>query len=108
MSFGVTGARPARRSATASAQTFPCAFAAKADFGIAPATAASPITWTPGTRRDSKVTGSIGHQPVRSATPAAAATGAARWGGMMQATAALYSAKSVATERVFGSTEVTC
>ena len=89
MSFGAAGARPARRSITASAQTFPCALAAKADFGIAPAMAASPITWIRGTRRDSKVTGSIGHQPLRSATAAAAAIGAARWGGMMQATSAL-------------------
>ena len=47
-----------------------------------PAMQASPITWMPGSWRDSKVTGSIGHQPVRSATPAACAIAPARCGGM--------------------------
>lgn len=108
ISFGGSGVRPARRSITASAQTLACAFAAKADFGIAPAMAASPTTWMPATSRDSKVMGSIGHQPERSATPAALAMGAARWGGMMQATSALYVSKSVATVIAFTSTEETC
>ena len=59
----------ASSTATAAAQTLAWAFAAKADFGIAPAIAASPITWMFGCRVEAKLTGSIGHQPVRSATP---------------------------------------
>ena len=56
--------RPRSSAATAAAQTLAWALAEKADFGMAPAIAASPITWMPGCSRDSKVTGSIGHQPV--------------------------------------------
>ena len=54
----------------AAAQIFPSALAAEAAFGIAPAMAASPITWIFGTNCDSNVIGSTGHHPVRSATPA--------------------------------------
>jgi hypothetical protein len=39
---------------TAAAQTLAWALAAKADFGIAPAIAASPMTWMLACRRDSK------------------------------------------------------
>src|SRR5205085_108196 len=78
-----------RPAAIAAAQTLPCSAAAWAALGMAPIRAASPSTWIPGCRVDSKPAGSIGHQPVRSATPAAAAIGAARCGGTMLATAAL-------------------
>ncbi len=44
MSFGLSGSRPASRSITAWAQTLACEFAEKADFGIAPPMAASPMT----------------------------------------------------------------
>ena len=51
------------------------------------------MTWMSGCSRDSNVTGSIGHQPVRSATPAACAIGPARCGGMTLATSALWRAE---------------
>ena len=70
ISSRLAGVSPRSSAATAAAQTLACAFAANADFGIAPMIAASPITWMFGTSFDSKVTGSTGHQPVRSATPA--------------------------------------
>ncbi len=76
MSFGASGSRPRTRLATAPAQTLAWALAVKADFGMAPPIAASPMTWMPGTRRDSKLTGSIGHQPVWSATPDGGGDGA--------------------------------
>ena len=69
--------------------------------------AESPMTWMPGCRVDSKATGSTGHQPVRSATPAFWAMVPAFCGGMMLATAALWRAKSVTKVRVEGSTDVT-
>ena len=74
----------------AAAQTLAWALAAKADFGMPPMIAASPSTWMPGRSVDSKVTGSTGHQPVRSATPACAAMAPAFCGGMTLATAALW------------------
>ena len=74
---------------------------------MAPAIAASPMTWMPGCSFDSKVTGSIGHQPVRSATPAAAAMAPARCGGMTLPTSALCEPKSVSKVLVAGSTRVT-
>ena len=43
ISLGVDGAARQER-ATAAAHVFACEFAAKADFGIAPAMAASPMT----------------------------------------------------------------
>ena len=46
-------------------------------------------------QRNSNVTGSIGHQPVRSATPAISAMRPAFCGGMMLATVGLYLSKSV-------------
>jgi len=49
MSFGVSGFSPRASFATATAQTLACELAANADFGIAPAIAASPMTWTFGT-----------------------------------------------------------
>ncbi len=42
----------------------------EADLGMPPMMAESPMTWMPGCKVDSKATGSTGHQPVRSATPA--------------------------------------
>ena len=74
---------------------------------MAPMMAASPITWTPGTSRLSKLLGSTGHQPVRSATPAAAAMRPARCGGMTLATAAWCAPKSVCTVLLAASTPVT-
>jgi len=56
----------------------------------------------PGCRVDSKATGSTGHQPVRSATPARAAMAPAFCGGITLATAALWRAKSVTKVRVEG------
>jgi hypothetical protein len=44
ISFGVGGVPPASNIAIAAAQTLAWALAANADFGIAPAIAASPIT----------------------------------------------------------------
>ena len=89
MSLGGGGVSSRSSAATAAAHSLACALAAKADFGIAPAIAASPMTWTPGCRRDSKVIGSIGHHPVWSATPAISAICPARCGGMTLATSAL-------------------
>src|ERR1700751_6184590 len=83
--------------ATAAAQTLACALAENADFGIAPAIEASPTTWTLGCSLDSNVGGSIGHQPVRSATPAISAMRAAFCGGMTLATSALWRPQSGAS-----------
>src|ERR1700746_4226109 len=80
--------------ATAAAQTLACALAENADFGIAPAIEASPTTWTLGCSLDSNVAGSIGHQPVRSATPAISAMRAAFCGGMTLGTSALWRAET--------------
>src|SRR5713101_4167046 len=107
MSFGATGVPPASTVATAAAQALAWAFAAKADFGIAPAIAASPITWIFGCKVEAKLTGSIGHQPVASVTPAAAAMPPAFCGGMTFATSALWVAKSVVRVIAPGSTDVT-
>src|SRR5262249_38252066 len=107
MSLGWLGGSPASSLAIAAAHTFACALAANADLGIPPAMIASPSTGTFGTRLDSKVTGSIGHQPVLSATPAIWATRAALCGGITLATAALCLAKSVVSVISAGSTEVT-
>ena len=95
ISRGSAGFSPRSSAATAAAQTLACAFAEKADFGIPPMMAASPITWMFGISFDSNVTGSTGHQPERSATPALCAIGAARCGGMTFATVALWLVKSV-------------
>src|SRR5579884_1585543 len=83
-----------------------CEWAADAERGIAPANAASPITWMLGCNLDSNVTGSTGHQPVRSATPAISAACPATCGGMIFATSALYLSKSVDKVRLGTSTEV--
>ncbi len=69
--------------------------------------AASPSTWMLGRSVDSKATGSTGHQPVRSATPACAAMAPAFCGGITLATAALWLANSVVRVSVAGSTDVT-
>ena len=98
---------PARSVATAAAHTLAWEFAANADFGIAPAIAASPMTWMPACSFDSNVTGSIGHQPLRSATPATSAMRPAFCGGMTLATLAWCLPKSVTSVRVAASTEVT-
>ncbi len=90
----------------AAAQICACEFAADAERGMAPAMAASPMTWMLGWSLERNVTGSTGHQPVRSATPASSARRPAFCGGMMLATAALYLSKSVASVRVATSTEV--
>src|SRR5262249_41642897 len=94
MSLGSSGLAPASSLATAAAQTLAWAFAANADFGIAPAIDASPMTWTFGCSFDSNVAGSIGHQPVRSAAPAVSTIPPAFWGGMTLATSALWRPKS--------------
>ena len=47
----------------AKAQTLAWLLARKADFGISPELMASPTMWIPGCSFDSKVVGSIGHQP---------------------------------------------
>src|SRR5262247_4855839 len=107
MSFGKAGVPPLKSVATAHAHTLACALAANADFGMAPATAESPMMWMPGTIFDSNVTGSIGHQPLLSATPAASAMRPAFWGGMTLPTAAGCFPKSVTNVRVEGSTDVT-
>jgi len=78
-----------KTAVTDGAQTLAWALAEKADFGIAPAIAASPIMWMLTCRRDSKVTGSIGHHPVWFATPAISAICPARCGGITLATSAL-------------------
>src|SRR3974390_1473788 len=104
MSFGVSGFSPRASFATATAQILACELAANADLGIAPAIAASPMTWTFGTCFDSKLTGSIGHQPERSVAPAISAMRPAFCGGMTLATAALTLSKSVAIVLVAGST----
>jgi hypothetical protein len=44
ISLGVEGTAPVRSRATAAAHVLACEFAANADFGIAPAIAASPMT----------------------------------------------------------------
>src|SRR4051794_6804477 len=92
---------------TAAAQTFAWALAAKADFGIAPAIAASPMTWISGCNIEAKVAGSIGHQTERSATPASSAICPARCGGITLATSALYVEKSVVSVSAAGSTKTT-
>jgi hypothetical protein len=89
---------------TAAAQTFACALAENADFGIPPMMPASPTTWMLGTSVDSNVAGSIGHQPVLLATPACVAMAPAFCGGITLATAALCWPKSVASVIVEGST----
>src|SRR5439155_19853044 len=80
---------------------------ANADCGMAPAMQASPITWILGCNVDSNVTGLMGHQPVRSATPAVSAMRPAFCGGTILATAARWRPNSVTTVLVAGSTEVT-
>src|SRR5258708_30670698 len=94
MRRGWSGARPASRATMAAAQTLAWALAANAAFAIAPMMAASPSTWMPGCIVDSNVTGSTGHQPVRSATPAWVAMAAAFCGGGTMATDALWLSKS--------------
>src|SRR4026207_883237 len=90
---------------------------------MAPARQASPMTWMFGADLDSKVTGSIAHQPVLSVAPAIsamrparcggiqlapwAAGGAARWGGITLATWAGWLPKSVISVLVAGSTAFT-
>src|SRR6266849_4102774 len=107
MSLGSYGLPPPISLATAAAQTLAWAFAANADFGIAPAIAASPMTWTLGCSFDSNVTGSIGHQPVRSAAPAVSTNRPAFCGGMTLATSALWRPKSVTSVISPTSTDVT-
>ena len=99
------GLSPASSAAIAAAQICPCECAAEAERGMAPAMAASPMTWMFGCSLDSNVTGSTGHQPVRSATPASSATRPAFCGGMTLATAALYLSKSVTSVLVAASTD---
>ena len=65
------------------------------------------MTWMFGCSFDSNVTGSIGHQPVLSATPASSAMRPARCGGITLATAALWLPNSVVSVLVLGSTAVT-
>ena len=72
-----------------------------------PAMVASPSTWMLGCSLDSNVTGSIGHQPVRSTTPAISAMRAAFCGGMTLATSALCVPKSVTSVLLATSTAVT-
>jgi hypothetical protein len=107
ISFDADGASLRRRLATAAAQTFAWALAEKADFGMPPAMDASPVTWMLGCSRDSKVTGSIGHHPLRSATPAACAIQPARCGGITFATCALCRPNSVTSVISRASTSVT-
>src|SRR5260221_5148600 len=107
MSLGLGGVRPARSFGTAAAQTLAWALAENADFGIAPAIEASPTTWILGCNLDSNVTASIGHQPVRSATPTISAMRPAFCGGMTFATSALWRSKSVISVIAPTSTEVT-
>src|SRR5258706_1508661 len=95
MSLGSSGVPPARSFATAAAQTLAWALAENADFGIAPAIEASPTTWILGCNLDSNVTASIGHQPVRSATPTISAMRPAFCGGMTFATSALWRSENV-------------
>src|SRR5260221_3203329 len=97
MSLGLGGVRPARSFGTAAAQTLAWALAENADFGIAPAIEASPTTWILGCNLDSNVTASIGHQPVRSATPTISAMRPAFCGGMTFATSALWRLEYSAT-----------
>src|SRR3954447_1734307 len=107
MSFGSAGVAPLSRAAIAAAQTLAWALAVNADFGIAPAIEASPMTWMFGCSLDSNVAGSIGHHPVQSAARAISAIRPAFWGGMTLATSALWRAKSVTSVMAPGSTEVT-
>src|SRR6201999_2623673 len=106
-SVGAAGGLPATSAAIAAAQMLAWDWAAEAERGIAPAIAASPMTCTFGPSFDSKVSGSTGHQPVRSATPASSAACPAFCGAITLATAALYLSKSVVSGRVVGSTSVT-
>src|SRR5262245_50648110 len=107
MSLGSSCFSPRTSFATAAAQTFAWALAENADFGMAPAIEASAMTWILGRSLDSNVAGSIGHQPVRSATPAVSAMRAAFCGGMTLATSALCRAKSVTSVIAPTPTEVT-
>src|SRR5260370_10404273 len=107
MGWGWGGVRPRMGCASAAAQTLAGEFAAKADLGMPPAIAASPMTWIFGCKLEAKLTGSIGHHPVRSATPASSAMRAALCGGMTLATSALYVSKSVASVIAAASTDVT-
>src|SRR2546426_1972002 len=100
MGWGAEGGAPVGRRATAAAHVLACELAANADFGIAPAMAASPMTWIRGCNFDSNVTGSIGHQPVPSATPATSAMRPAFCGGMTLAIFAWCRPKSVISVRV--------
>ena len=79
---------PANSASMAFTTTLAWLFAEKADFGIFFATEASPSTWTSLTRRDSKVSGTIGHQSPL-AQPALCAMSPARCAGTILATAAL-------------------
>ena len=80
----------------AAAQIMLCDCAAEAERGIAPAMAASPMTWMFFLQLQfERRAGRLGHQPVRSATPARSAACPAFCGGMMLATAAWYLSKSV-------------
>src|SRR5262244_2415560 len=105
VSVGDDRVLPASSAAIAVAQILACEVAAAAERGIAPAIAASPMTWIFGCSFDSNVTGSTGHQPVRSATPASSARRPAFCGGITLATAASYLSKSVESVRVFASTD---
>src|SRR5258707_559807 len=95
------------RRTIAAAQTLACALAANPAFGIAPAIQASPMTWMLGCKVDSKLNGSTGHHPVRSATPARSAMCPAFCGGTILATAGVNLLKSVMTVMEAGSTLVT-
>ncbi len=70
MTSGSSAARRTSRVAIAAAPTFAAPIPAAAERGRL-VRAESPITQTPGTRVDSKVLGSTGHQPVLSVSPAA-------------------------------------
>src|SRR5580704_2632021 len=107
MSLGSLGFSPRASLATEAAHALACELAAIADFGIAPAMAASPMTWMFGLRRDSKVIGSMGHQPLRSAAPVSSAMRPAFCGGITLATLALCWAKSVVSVFVAASTSLT-
>ena len=74
---------------------------------MAPARQASPMTWMFGADFDSKLTGSIAHQPVLSVAPAISAMRPARCGGMTLATWAVWLPKSVISVLVAGSTAFT-
>jgi hypothetical protein len=101
ISAGETGSRPFISATRFMAATLPWELAENADLGMAPALQASPITWMPGTRCDSKLTWFTGHHFRSSPTsPAWWAIAPAFWGGIRFTTSPFTVSTPVSTVRV--------